>query len=417
MVIHHYQQFYAGPSSPGPAQPRKLTRRLAERGHHVLVVACDFNAYSEQTEPEEDMAFPGGGRVKVYRLPAPRRLRTSLMARLRAYGWFAWRAYLRGKHLGPPNVVLGSIQPLFTGFAALQDARAHKAPFVLEVRDLWPDALVAKGAITQWQAKPMYWMEARLYARAQRVVSLTPGIKVELLRKGVSRERLDVLPNAFDAEAYRLEPNTRERVRKEHGWDNRFVVVYTGAHTEVTAVDTLVRAAHVLRDRQDIRFELFGAGQTKPFAQSLAASLELTNIGFRDSVPKASIPQILAGADAGLMSLFKSPLIHIYFENKLVDYMGAGIPILAAMDGMQAEIVRRFGAGQVVGSCDYTGLARLIADAADNPSSAQAMGRQGRRMIERHLLQANVLERYCDLLEAVAEGRSQSVVPWEPFAE
>ena len=264
MVIHHYQQFYAGACLARSCSAlRKLTRRLAERGHHVLVVACDFNAYSEQTEPEEDMAFPGGGRVKVYMTACPAEASNQFDGTVEGLWLVCVASVPAGKPFGPPNVVLGSIQPLFTGFAALQDARAHKAPFVLEVRDLWPDALVAKGAITQWQAKPMYWMEARLYARAQRVVSLTPGIKVELLRKGVSRERLDVLPNAFDAEAYRLEPNTRERVRKEHGWDNRFVVVYTGAHTEVTAVDTLVRAAHVLRDRQDIRFELFGAGQTK----------------------------------------------------------------------------------------------------------------------------------------------------------
>src|SRR5215831_16559654 len=97
MRIQLYQQFFSGPSAPGPAQPRKLVRHLAAQGHEVIVVACDFNAYNEQTEPEEDYCVDGRGRVQIKRLPVPRQLRASLASRLRAYGVFAWRAYFYGK--------------------------------------------------------------------------------------------------------------------------------------------------------------------------------------------------------------------------------------------------------------------------------------------------------------------------------
>ena len=415
MLIHLYQQFYSGSAAPGPAQPRKLTQTLAERGHQVCVLTCDFNAYSEQTEPEEQLDFPGGGAVRVLRLRAPRKIRSGLKARLNSYGTFAWRAWRRGLQLPRPDVVLGSIQPLFTGVAALSVARRRHVPMVVEVRDLWPDALVVKGAIKPWQARPLYYLERRVYAGATRIVSLTPGIKVELLKKGIAPQLIDVLPNAFNPDLFRWPTGTRERIRAELGWDGQFVALFAGVHTEVTAVETIVRAASVLKNRADIRFELFGNGQAKPAAVRLAQELGLTNIHFHDAVPKTRVLDLLAGVDAGLMTLFKSPLIHIYFENKLIDYMGAGLPILGAMDGMQGDIIRRFGAGKVVGSFDHEGLAALVAEAADHPEAARALGCQGQKMIERQLLQRDVLERYARLLEAVGRAEGHTVPPWEPF--
>ena len=136
MRILYVHQFYPGPEAPGPRQPRDLVRCLAERGHFVDVLACDLNAYNEQTEPEETVALPGGGGIRVRRLPVPRGLRASLANRLKTYGRFAWSAHGLGRRLAPPDVVLATIQPLFGGAAALRLARRWRRPFLLEVRDL-----------------------------------------------------------------------------------------------------------------------------------------------------------------------------------------------------------------------------------------------------------------------------------------
>ena len=384
-------------------------RHIAERGHQVHVVATDFNVYNEQTEPAEDHSFPGGGRWVVHRLPSARGMRHGLRARLRTYLGFAWPAYRFGRRLPRPDVVIGSIQPLFTGLAAQRIACRHRVPFVLEVRDLWPDALEAKRAISPLQAWPLHRLANYLYARADRIASLTPGIKSELLKKGVPAGKVDVFPNGFDPAMYDLPTGTRERVRAQRGWNGRFVAVFTGTHVEVTAVETIVRAASELRGRNDIRFELFGKGQRKAAAMQLAQELGLQNIHFNDPVPKSQIPGILAAADVALMTLFKSPLIDIYFENKLVDYMGAGKPILAAMDGMQGDVIRRYRAGKVVGSFDHAGLASLIAEAAAAPEEAVAMGRNGHRLASEQLLLSDILGRYANLIEAVAEGRSEEI--------
>lgn len=415
MRILYVHQFFAGPDAPGPAQPRALVRRLAERGHAVDVVACDLNAYNEQIEPEEAYEVPGGGAVRVYRLPTSRNLRASLVNRLKTYGRFAWAAYRFGRRLPKPDVVMSSIQPLFGGFAAYRLARRWRRPFLLEIRDLWPDALVVKKAISRWQAAPLEALARAMYFGADRVACLTPGLKQEIHRKGVSVERIDVFPNGFEESFFRLEPGTRDQMRAELGWGDSFVAVYTGTHTEVTAVETIVRAAQALRARRDIRIDLFGTGQTKPKAIALAKELGLDNVHFHDPVPKTKVPAILAAADAGLMTLFRSPLIHIYFENKFIDYMGSRLPILASMEGIQADLIRRSGAGEVVPAFDHEGLARAIADTADHPEKRREMGAAGQRFISKQLAQRAILDRYAETLEVLARGEIDAWPTRDPF--
>ena len=416
MIIHHFQQFFSGANSPGTLTPRKLVRILAERGHEVHVVAGDFNAYSEQTEPAESVATARGGRMEIHRLPTARGMRRGLRARLDTYLGYALRARRHAPTLPRPDVVLGSIQPLFAGMVAQRHARRQQAPMLLEIRDLWPDALVVKGAISPWQAWPLHRMANSLYAGADRIVSLTPGIKDELVKKGIDARKIDIFTNGFDPELYALPAGTRERVRTELGWDRKFVALFTGTHVEVTAVETIVRTAARLRGRKDIRFDLFGQGQRKPAAMALARELGLENIHFHDPVPKRRIPELLEAADVALMTLFKSPLINIYFENKLLDYMGAAKPILAAMDGMQADILRRYDTGRAVGSFDDEGLTRLVTDAAANYEAFRALGANGRRLVEERFVMNDVLERYANMLEAVAQRRSATIPAWDPLA-
>lgn len=410
------QQFLSGPSAPGPAQPRALLRRLAAAGCDVTVLSCAYNVYSEQEEADEEILSDAGGRARICRIRVPRDLRRSLSRRMLSYGAFAAAALARGARLERPDVVLGSIQPLFTGVAARALAAFWEVPFVLEVRDLWPDALVVRRVLRPWQAEPLFRMARSLYHGAERVVSLTPGIRQELLSAGVSPGRIDVFPNAFDPATAIPEAGARERVRREMGWDGSFVAVYTGTHTEVTALDTIVRAADRLRGREDVRIDLFGSGQAKPGLVDLARRLGLTNVMFHEPVPKSRVKDLLAGADVGLMSLFRSPLAHIYFENKLIDYLGAARPVVAAMDGIQGEVLRAAGAGICVPSHDDEGLAQALASLAGDRKEAERMGLRGRQHVEGHLLQSTVLDRYVAMLEAVARGEAEGLEPFSPFA-
>jgi glycosyltransferase involved in cell wall biosynthesis len=127
-------------------------------------------------------------------------------------------------------------------------------------------------------------------------------------------------------------------------------------------------------------------------------------------VPKTRIPAILAAADAGLMTLFRSPLIHIYFENKFIDTWGPACRSSLPWTGCK-RFDPRAGAGRVVPTFDAEALANAIVEAADHRSVCREMGAAGLRFLETRLRQPDVLNRYADLLEAVAKGEAARLPP------
>lgn len=415
MKIHYYMQYFPGENAVGAQQPATLARFMAQKGHEVTVISTDYNLDTGEAEEPIDLSFLGGGRLRIRRIYSPRGGRKSNFQRLFAYNIFMMRAFFAGLFLDRPDVIIGSIQPLFTGLAARWLAHIKNVPFILEVRDLWPDALIVKGAISPLSARPLFWITNYLYNTAHRIISLTPGIKTELVKKGIHLDKIDVYPNGFDPGLFQNGENQREEVRKAYAWDGKFIAMYTGSYTTVTAVHVFVEAARFLADKPDVHFVLFGDGPTKQQVLEMAQTQGLNNITFFDPVPKNRIPGLLAGADVALMSLFESPLIHIYFENKFIDYMGAGKPILAAMGGEQARIIEQFGAGKVTAAFNSQGLACLIRDAADNPEKYRAMGQKGRQLVLSDLLLPEILKRYLGTVETIARNRHQKIRAWEPL--
>jgi len=407
-------QFFPGENAVGSRQPITFAKFLAKRGHDVTVLSSDYNLDTGLKEDAVNMHIQDGF-LRIIRIPSPKGGRGSNFQRLKSYVLFMLNVKKEGINLSRPDLILGSIQPLFTGMAAMQVAKKKNVPFVLEVRDLWPDALVVKAAVSRGNARPLFWMANRLYTGADRIVSLTPGIKSELVKKGVGPDKVDVFPNGFDPELYRDHENRRDPIREEYGWGRDFVAIYTGSFTQVTAVEVLVRAAGFLKERPDIRFEFFGYGPTREASIALAKEIGVKNVHFNDPVPKIEIPGLLAAADVALMCLFRSPLVHIYFENKFIDYMGAGKPILAAMEGEQAAIIERYDTGRVVPAFDSEGLARLVSEACDDFTAFTEMGKKGQKLVYDNLLLPSILERYAIVLESVAQGRSSSLPAWEPM--
>lgn len=415
--VHYYMQFLPGARSAGTLQPMRLVRELAARGHHVTVISADYNLDTGEAEPDHDESFAGGGRLHIMRVRAPRNARGSNHRRLWSYLVFMVRAFFAGLRAPRPDAVVGSIQPLFTGLAALGVAKLRGAPFVLEVRDLWPDQLVDAGAVGRAGAMPLSIVARLLYARAARIASLTPGIRLELLKKGIPPDRVDVFPNGFDPALFEGAAAKRDAVRTHYGWGDDFVAIYTGSFTDITAVEVFAEAAKVLAagPRTAIRIELFGEGPTKPKVLARIRQADLRNIHVRPAVPKLEVPGLLAAADVCLMSLKAMPRAHVYFENKFMDYLGAGRPVLGALDGQQAEIIRARNLGRVVAPGDGAGLARALADMSRDRGALMAMGERGRAFASAHLRLPDIIARYCDVIEVAAGGAADDIPAWSPL--
>lgn len=416
MKILYIYQFLSTGKTPGSLRTFRFCRLLAERGHEVIVLATDFNRFCGESEgPKEEVILTKGKPLRIIRIPSVRKYRKGLAYRFANYMAFAVGVLWKGLQFSDIDLVLTSIPPIFVGPVGWLLATLRRKPFFLEVQDLWPDALEVKGALkSQLFLRPLYALSNFLYRRACFLVTVTYGIKQELVKKGIDPLSIAVLPNGLDPELFRVDLD-REEVRRQWGWNHDFVAIYVGTHTEVTSVDTIVEAAEKLKEYPKIRFEIFGDGSTKSDLETMIREKRLTNCRLNEPVSKKTVPSLLSAADVCLMCLFETPLAHIYLQNKLFDYMGAGKPIVAALRGHQRAIIERVGAGICVDPKDSTGLANALLDLANNSQRCQEMGARSKYYAMRHFCLDDILKRYAELVFTCAEGKKPTV-PSDAFS-
>lgn len=259
----------------------------------------------------------------------------------RVFSWltYAVKATAFGLRQAGVDAVYGSSPHLLAPLAGLIIAKIKGIPFVLEVRDLWPQVLVDMGQLSEGSGlhRLLTSLENLLYRRAALIVVLATGARDELVSRGIPSSQIVYLPNGADPEDFR--PSApREQLRETYGF-TRFTAVYAGAHGPANGLELLLEAASSAADLP-IDIVLVGGGVSKDRLVQLSRELDLKNVRFMDPIPKTEMPDILSAADLGLhiladVKLFQSSVS----PNKLFDYMAAGLPVLTNSPGVVADIV------------------------------------------------------------------------------
>jgi glycosyltransferase involved in cell wall biosynthesis len=262
-------------------------------------------------------------------------------------------------------------------------ARRHRAPFVFEVRDLWPAFAVATGVLrSRLLIRLSEWLERFLYRRADHLIVNSPGFVPHLTARGAPAARITLVANGADPRLF--DPAADGGAfRRTHDLEGRFLVVYAGAHGQANDLAVVLRAAHQLDTDRRIVFVFVGDGKEKPALQRLADELHLANVRFLPPVPKESMPDVLAAADCGLAILQPLPLFATTYPNKVFDYMAAGRPVLLALEGPMRQVVEEEDAGVAVPPGDPAALAGGVRRLVSDPAEARRMGERGRRAVER----------------------------------
>lgn len=319
---------------------------LQEHGWWTRIISSSFNARTgKRIHPvsarhwRHDQVEEGVDFTWVYTVP---------------YSGNNWRRYLnmlsylvtsqiRARGDDKPDLVLGSSPHPFAALGGWLTSRRYKTPFILEVRDLWPESLTQLGLTNPLIIKPLELLEKFLYKQADVIVALTDGIADSIKSRIPNPEIVHVLPNAVRRPSRVLEED-RQQTRKDMGWkDNEVVAIYAGAHGPANDLGQIVEAARELQGEENIRFVLIGGGPAK---ESVKAKAEgLSNITFLDPVAKQEIERILPAADIGLMTLRQIPLFDGARPNKLFDYMGAGLAAVSTIQGEAAKVLEEAGAG------------------------------------------------------------------------
>jgi glycosyltransferase involved in cell wall biosynthesis len=290
-----------------------------------------------------------------------------------------------GRCLGQPDVVFATHTPLTVGLAGRELGRYFEVPFVFEVRDLWPEALVNVGALRNPAA--VWWlrrMARRIYRAAHHIVALSPGMKEGIVRTGVPAEKVTVIPNASDLDLFRPDlDGSASRARL--GLGNRFAAIYFGAMGLANGLDYVIEAARVLAERKKdhIVLVLHGSGGKRDDLESLARRYGLTNVVFSPLVPdKEEVARIVAGCDVCL-TIYRAAQEHTWSPNKMFDALAAGKPVLINVPGWLGETIETNDCGRYVDPHRPEVLAEALEELAGDPARCRRMGANARALAER----------------------------------
>lgn len=283
--------------------------------------------------------------------------------------------------------------PITVGMAAAVAGLIRPLPFVLDVQDLWPDTLAATGMRGAARlAGPVGWCCRFVYRHAKAIIAQSEGMRRALVERGVPDATVTVVRNWANAE-FRDIPPVRARA-------GTFTLVYGGNYGRAQQLECVLDAAAQLGDRPDIRIELFGSGVDEQSLRAQAAKQGLANVHFRGRVGQDEMIGVFADADALLLHLGDDPLYAITIPSKTQFYLAMGRPIVAAVNGEAADILRDSGAAAVVSPCDAAALARAIREIADLPAQERAkLGRNGVDYYRRNLSFSYSKDRTIALLE------------------
>ncbi|MAZ21147.1 glycosyltransferase family 4 protein [Roseovarius sp.] len=283
----------------------------------------------------------------------------------------------------PADVVFATTTPLTAGIPGIFARWFRRKPFVFEVRDLWPELPKAMGVITNplvlWLMAVLEWSS---YRSANRLVGLSPGIVDGIAARGVSRDRITMVPNGCDLDLF---ADPAEAWRPEGVRDDQMLAIFTGTHGNANGLDAVLNAAAVLkaRNRDDIRIALVGQGREKAALQDRARAEGLDNVLFLDPVPKTRLTGLMAGADLGLQVLRNVPAFYYGTSpNKFFDYISAGLPVLNNYPGWLAGLIDETDCGFAVSPDDPEAFADALIAAAEDRQALTKKGANARQLAE-----------------------------------
>jgi len=329
------------------------------------------------------------------------------MGRMLNYGSFMIAGSLVGLAIKRPDVVYVWHPPLTVGVIASVMSALRGVPFVYDVQDIWPDSAIVSGMLRDGRAAAFIrGLEVFAYQHAARVLVVTDGARANLVAKQVPTAKLTVLPHWYDPVVATI-PDERARAwaREFLVRDERFIVTFAGNLGLLQDLGVLLDAAKQLAASSRIGFRIVGDGSDRRRLEQRARDLALTNVRFLGPRPPADMSAIFAESDALLVQLRAGPVNDLVVPSKTQAYLAAGRPIIAAVEGAAAQIVRDARAGVVVPPGDPTALASAV-DALSRTSSEELrqMGESGRQYAQRNFAKDNIMGEIEKLLLAASRA-------------
>lgn len=301
-----------------------------------------------------------------------------------------------------PDVVIASSTYPMDIWPAQRIARLAGARLVYEVHDLWPLSPMELGGMSRWHPFIMWvqWAEDHAYKHADRVVSMLPKTLDYMVSRGLAPEKWAYVPNGVDLAEWQSPADLPADVQstllqlKARGLP---IVAYAGTHGLANALDVLLDAAAQLNGQAEVL--LVGTGPERDRLLQRVTQEGLDNVTMLPSVPKASIPKLLAQIDIAYIGWHPNPLYRFGISpNKLMDYMMAGKPVVHSVSAGN-DPVQEAGCGLTVPPADAAAVAKAVRQLADLDAHARlALEGKGKQFVMNHRTYPTLARQFFQML-------------------
>ncbi len=386
-------------------------REWAQKGHEVHVLTCVPNhpagriypGYRNRIRQVEQIAG-----IHVHRVLTVPAANAGFIGRTVNYFFYLLMASLVARRLPAVDIVVSTSPQFFCGLAGYIVARRKRVPWVLEIRDLWPESIVSVGAMRESRlTHALGWLESFAYRKADAIVSVTESFVPHIEARG-GRGKVSVITNGVDLKFYALGEDSQRAAAKlatEFGVSGRFVAAYVGTHGMAHGLDTILRAADRLRDHPGIVFLLAGDGAESARLMQQRDAMRLGNVYIVGQQPKERMPAIWALTDASLVLLRKNRTFESVIPSKIFEAMGMARPIILGVRGESQRIVEAAGAGICIDPENDAELADAVRKLAADPELPRRLGEAGRRYVAENYDRRMLAARFEQLLERLAGTR------------
>ena len=316
------------------------------KGAEVTVITCTpnfpkgevFSGYKNKWYQEEMME--GIRVIRVWTYITPNR---GLFKRILDYMSFCVAGFIASLFV-KTDLIVATTPQLFTAVAGYMASVCKRKPWIMEVRDLWPESIKAVGAMDQSRIlKILDQLVLFLYRKADRIVVVTDAFKERIIACGVESRKISVVKNGVHLHQYKQKEKNNTLVKK-YQLENKFIVAYIGTHGMAHKLDFILDCAKDVHEKA-IHFLFIGDGAFKARLVAQANKLNLSNVTLLDAIPKSEVADYISIIDVALINLRKSDTFKKVLPSKIFENAAMGKPILLGVEGEAQELVTSYDAG------------------------------------------------------------------------
>jgi glycosyltransferase involved in cell wall biosynthesis len=400
LALSHYYP----PEVNAPASRLSEHARIwREAGHEVTIVTCAPNHPAGQLYPGyrnrlwQEETIDG---IRVVRLWTYIAANEGFLPRIGNYLTYLLSVVFWMWRLPRADVVMSTSPQFFCGLAGWLLKRRRR-PWVLEIRDLWPESIVTVGAMKRGAAiRTIEKVEAFAYRKADLVVSVTDGF-VPHIRARRSKGPIAVIKNGVDLSRFVSDPEAADALRAEHGLAGKFVASYVGTHGMAHGLQAVIGAAERLHHREDIAFLMVGGGAERETIKTMRDAKGLTNIVMLDQLPKAAMPAVWGASDAALVLLKRVDTFKTVIPSKMFEAMALGVPMILGVEGEAKALMEQAGGGIAITPEDDAELAATILRLADDRALGRRIGASAQAFVRAQFDREKLAHAYLAEFEAL----------------